>query len=258
MHRTFFLLAGVSLFIAGTSACSDAEGGAGSSTGGSVGSGGSSGGTGGTTSSTGGGGGSSTGGSTGETGGTAGSGGSGGSTDDAGSGSDDGGTPGTGGSGGGSTGPLTITVESDPGPNGTYCFKEPACNDGGNHSPKVDWSGIPAGTKSLVVSMKDHDGQAHFVMCNIKPTETGLPADIGDMVLPGAEVGYGNKKHAWYGPGAGDVRDYEWRIWALTTETLEGGCTDSNAAYDDVLIPNEDKIPHAAQILRGNVSCECN
>ncbi len=52
------------------------------------------------------------------------------------------------------------------------------------------------------------------------------------MIPAGAESGTGHNKtgHIWYGPGAGDVRQYEIRIWAIPTEKLPVSCKDQAGA----------------------------
>jgi phosphatidylethanolamine-binding protein (PEBP) family uncharacterized protein len=203
----------------------DATGGKGTGgkgTGGTTSTGGSTGSTGGSTGSTGGSTGS-TGGSTGSTGGSSGS--TGGSTGTGGS-AVDAGTD----SGGGSGGPLSITVESVPDPaKMRLCFKPEACGQNAgekNVSPQIDWTGIPPGTQSLVLTTEDLTGTpvCHQIICNIPPTVTSHPHDSKGMIPAGAQASYGHSgKTAWYGPGA-DMRNYEIKIWALAAPMFEGGC----------------------------------
>lgn len=149
----------------------------------------------------------------------------------------------TGGGDAPTAGKITLTVDHMPGPNGRLCFKKEATNSGGNQSPKIDWTGIPAEAKSLVLTMKDHQGQAHNVACNIPTSITGFMANIKNMFPTGVEFGFGNGKTSWYGPGAG-VRPYEFRIWAITTETFDGGCKNSNAAHDKIMKDYAAKAPY--------------
>ena len=67
--------------------------------------------------------------------------------------------------------------------------------DGGNVSPAIEWTGVPAGTKSIVVSVYDPDaptdsGFWHWVVANIAPTATGLAegAGNGKAALPEGAV----------------------------------------------------------------------
>jgi phosphatidylethanolamine-binding protein (PEBP) family uncharacterized protein len=204
----------------GGSGGSVSTGGSGGSTGGSGGSGGAVGGSGG---STGGSGGSSgAGGSTGGSGGSGGSGGAGGSG---------GGSPADAGGGDRPSGGGTLSIEVDSVPDPArmrLCFKPSATNSGGNHSPKIDWTGVPPEAKSLVLTTEDLTGTpvCHQIICNIPPTVTGNPADAKGMIPTGAQTSYGHAgKTAWYGPGAGPpLRNYEIKIWALATPMFEGGC----------------------------------
>jgi phosphatidylethanolamine-binding protein (PEBP) family uncharacterized protein len=211
----------------GGSGGTTAAGGSGGSSG-SGGSGGSSGGSGGST-----GGSSGSGGSTGGAGGSSGSGGtsgSGGSSTDAAK-SDMGGSET--GADGSSTGALVLTVEGfTAGPNGRNCYP-PGANDNGNKSPKMDWGPTPPGTMSWVLTTEDKsDMGPHQVVCNIPVSVVGQPADVKAMIPAGAESGTRHNKpgNMWYGPGAGNVRQYEVRIWAIATDKLAGGCKDSAGA----------------------------
>lgn len=55
---------------------------------------------------------------------------------------------------------------------------------GGNVSPALQWRGIPAGTRSLAVTLHDPDapgngGWWHWVVYNLPPTTTQLPEGAG-------------------------------------------------------------------------------
>src|SRR5271170_1039444 len=56
---------------------------------------------------------------------------------------------------------------------------------GGNISPALTWSGVPAGTRSFALLMHDPDaptgsGWWHWLVYNIPATATSLPAGAGD------------------------------------------------------------------------------
>jgi phosphatidylethanolamine-binding protein (PEBP) family uncharacterized protein len=252
----------------GGSSGSTSSGGSSGSTGGSSGSsGGSSGSTGGSSGSSGG--------SSGSTGGSSGS--SGGSSGSSGGSTGTGGGSGTGGSSGDAAPPteagpvaggeFKITVDQAP-PDGDHkCFKPEASNDNGNHSPKMDWTMPPAGTKSLVVTTYDLTGKSpHQFVCNIMPDVMGRPADTKGEIPPGAEVGYGfGGKPFWFGPGAGGAaHSYQITVWALATDKLEGGCkgdtTFVRAAYVKLNAAKDNKavvLGSASETLWGNVAGKC-
>jgi phosphatidylethanolamine-binding protein (PEBP) family uncharacterized protein len=228
-----------------------ASGGSGGSAGGS---GGSTGGSGGSTGGSGGGSGGSTGGSGGSTGGSGG----GGVTADAGV---DG--PPT------SGGKFTITVDGIM-MGDRLCFKPEAANNGpngGNVSPKIDWTTPPDGTKSLVLTMYDQSNTTpHRIVCNIPPDVMGQVANVKTMVPMGAQVstGHGKQGNPWYGPGAGgNAHSYEIKIWALSTPMLEGGCGVSTAAATRAVYAKLKAAPATlvlasdGKVLWGNVDGKC-
>jgi phosphatidylethanolamine-binding protein (PEBP) family uncharacterized protein len=222
-------------------------------------SGGSGGGTGGGT-----GGSVSTGGSPGSGGGTggAGSGGSGGAPAGSGGSSGDaagGETTGSGGSagdaGGGETGGAGEFTLTSPDflmiSNNRLCHKKEQTSSGSQTSPGLSWSGLPAGTQSIAVSLKDRMGGTHWVMWNIPPTVTSLPRDINAAMKPEGSSNSGN----WYGPGAGlPHRTYEYRVWAMKGPMLPGGCG-GKACYPNALMTNS--IAYKELLVVGTAAGTC-
>jgi Raf kinase inhibitor-like YbhB/YbcL family protein len=279
MQRSKSLVTVLALVVGiGSIACSEDDTGGGAGTGGSGAGGARAGGAGGSTgsggaggSTTGTGGSTSTGGSTGSGGSGGGAGGSsagsGGSSGDA-AGADTSGSE-TGSADMGATGALTITIDHTPHPTmaGRLCFKKDSTNSGGDKSPKIDWSGVPAGTQSFVLTTYDQTNMTpHQIVCNITPDVMGRPADSKTMIPPGAQSSTGHNKpgNMWYGPGAGDVHAYEIRIWALSTPMLEGGCGASGAAGTRAVYMKLKNAPatlvlgSAAKVLYGNREGACN
>jgi phosphatidylethanolamine-binding protein (PEBP) family uncharacterized protein len=193
-----------------------------------------------------------------------------------GAGGGSGGASGSGGSGGakadggatdGATGPADMgTMATDAGSTGAFtfsgdflmismnrlCHKKEQTSSGGNISPELKWSGLPADTKSIAVSLKDRMGGTHWVMCNIPTTVMGLPRDINKAMQIMGSQDSGN----WYGPGAGlPYRTYEYRVWALKVPMLPGGCTNKNAAYPAMLTANE--IEHKELLVLGTAAGTC-
>lgn len=101
--------------------------------------------------------------------------------------------------------------------------------DGKDMSPQLDWTGVPAGAKSLVLIVDDPDAPdpaaprmtwVHWVLYNIPPTATGLGEAIRDAALPhGTLQGLNDWKRTGYGgpcPPIGRHR-YFHKLYALDT-----------------------------------------
>ncbi len=83
--------------------------------------------------------------------------------------------------------------------------------EGPDLSPALAWSGVPQGTKSLVLIVDDPDAPdpakprmtwVHWVLYNIPPSATGLPEGIASAALPeGTLEGLTDyKRTRWGGP----------------------------------------------------------
>lgn len=81
--------------------------------------------------------------------------------------------------------------------------------DGANTSPALSWTGVPAAARSLVLVMDDPDAPdpaapkmtwVHWVLYNIPPTATGLPAGAEPSSLPAGTLSGLND---WSNPGYG-------------------------------------------------------
>ena len=104
---------------------------------------------------------------------------------------------------------------------------------GQNISPELHWSGVPAGTKSLALTVYDPDaptgsGWWHWVIFNMDPTTTGLPANAGDTSAQLAPTGsvqsrtdFGRTGYGGPCPPAGDKpHHYIFTLFALDTVQL--------------------------------------
>ncbi len=103
----------------------------------------------------------------------------------------------------------------------------PRCG-GSNISPALSWSGAPAGTKSLVLTMIDTSvkpsGWSHWIVVHIPPATTGFSRGIAKLP-EGATALASNFGDAYYdGPcppkGTG-VHNYQLTIWALDTADIQ-------------------------------------
>lgn len=106
---------------------------------------------------------------------------------------------------------------------------------GGNISPALSWSDVPAGTKSLAVMVHDPDaatggaGFWHWVVVNLPPKVTGIVTGAGSadgQKLPeGArQIATDFGSPAWGGPcpPVGDKgHRYQFTVYALKVEKLE-------------------------------------
>src|SRR4051794_33559087 len=102
--------------------------------------------------------------------------------------------------------------------------------DGRNDSPALAWSGVPAGTRELMVFCEDPDAGnpppfVHWVVYNIPPAAGGLPAalPIGaetpmPPALAGARQGLSGFRRANYrgpAPPPGKPHSYHFVVYAL-------------------------------------------
>jgi len=111
-------------------------------------------------------------------------------------------------------------------------FNDFGCK-GGNVSPALAWSGAPAGTKSFALMVHDPDaptgsGWWHWVVYNIPPGTTSLPAGAGDpkknLMPAGALQGrtdYGTIGYGGPCPPEGAPHHYHFRLYALKVAKLE-------------------------------------
>src|SRR4030088_813631 len=97
--------------------------------------------------------------------------------------------------------------------------------DGADQSPPLHWSEPPDGTQSLALLCDDPDAPrgtwVHWVLFDLPPTSTGLPAGVPTSEKPPVGGGQGKNDHAhigWGGPqpprGHG-VHHYGFRLYAL-------------------------------------------
>lgn len=110
-------------------------------------------------------------------------------------------------------------------------FKGFGC-DGANLSPELLWENVPAGTKSIALTVYDPDaptgsGWWHWTLFNLPPEENGIPAGIQphDARLPSQAVqgrnDYGLSGFGGACPPKGDKpHRYEFTLWALDVPAL--------------------------------------
>jgi Raf kinase inhibitor-like YbhB/YbcL family protein len=107
--------------------------------------------------------------------------------------------------------------------------------EGADTSPALEWSGVPAGTKSLALVVDDPDAPdpkaprmtyVHWVLYNIPPTATRLPEGAARGGLPpGTREGTNDWKRTGYGgpcPPIGRHR-YFHKLYALDVDLPDLG-----------------------------------
>ena len=127
---------------------------------------------------------------------------------------------------------MALTLRSSAYANGDSIPDRFTCT-GEDISPPLEWSGVPEGTRSLVLILDDPDAPdpkaprmtwVHWVLFNIPPEVTGLSEDATRGGLPpGAIQGLNDWNKAGYGgpcPPIGRHR-YVHKLYALDT-LLEG------------------------------------
>ncbi len=106
------------------------------------------------------------------------------------------------------------------------------CDDR-NVSPPLSWSGVPSGTKSLVLIVDDPDAPVgtwvHWVVYALPPDTTQLAEDMpkGQYLPGGSRQGLNDFRHLGYGgpcPPPGKPHRYFFKLYALdTTPDLKPG-----------------------------------
>lgn len=107
--------------------------------------------------------------------------------------------------------------------------------EGSDISPPLEWTGMPDGTKSLVLIVDDPDAPdpaapkmtwVHWVLYNLPPSATGLPEGVRPKDLPaGTRSGTNDWKRSGYGgpcPPVGRHR-YFHKLYALDVELPDLG-----------------------------------
>jgi Raf kinase inhibitor-like YbhB/YbcL family protein len=98
--------------------------------------------------------------------------------------------------------------------------------DGAGGSPALAWSGVPAGTKALVLTVTDPDasGFAHWIVLDLSPSTTGLARGAGAAggSLHQGTNGFGDV--GWGGPcPPGGTHRYRFTLYALARPLGLGG-----------------------------------
>lgn len=133
--------------------------------------------------------------------------------------------------------------------------------DSGNSSPQLAWSGVPKGTKSLVMVMDDPDATygelgafVHWILFNIPVTVTELPRGVvkSELAKTGIKQGTNTFRAIAYGgpcPPQASTHHYRFSLYALNTYLpLKEGATlvDINTAMHEV---NNDHVIEKVELI---------
>lgn len=122
-----------------------------------------------------------------------------------------------------------LTVTSDTFKDGDTIPKTNAHQwaGGDNVSPDLSWSAVPEGTQSIAITCWDPDapttvGFSHWVMFNIDPATTSLPAGAGapGKNPDGSVLGFTDFGSSEFGgpapPEGHGPHHYQFTVWALS------------------------------------------
>lgn len=134
----------------------------------------------------------------------------------------------SGGSGGAAAFSLTSTALSEGGafPEENTC----ASGEGFGSSPPLTWTAGPSSTMSYAVVLIDNDfmgGFIHWVLWDVPPTITTLPANFPSGTMPSMPAGAKQRSidtnNGYAGPCPnGDEHEYTFTVYALPTAMLSG------------------------------------
>jgi len=173
-----------------------------------------------------------------------------------------------GGSGGGSTG-GSFTLTSPDQAEGAHFSKDFTCDAmngtfGAGVNPELDWAGVPAGTKSFVLTFIDTKiGEAnamgqHWAAWDIPATAMKLPK--GTTMLTGDLAG-GKQSNKYLAPCPSGDDTYEFALYALSTATLgvsgaEGTGTSNSPGVAKVIAALKTVTPLGKATLHGTSSAK--
>lgn len=118
--------------------------------------------------------------------------------------------------------------------------------EGQDTAPPLSWTGVPPGTRTLALIVDDPDAPdprapqrvwVHWVLVDLPPDATGLPAEVAAGSLPaGAREGVNDWRRTGYGgpcPPIGRHR-YFFKLYALDT-ALPGLATPTKAQLESAM-----------------------
>ena len=122
--------------------------------------------------------------------------------------------------------------------------------DGNDVSPPLQWSGVPEGTRTLVLIVDDPDAPrgtwSHWVVFGIPPSTTSLPE--GGPLPAGATAGRNDfRKNAFGGPcpPPGGPHRYFFRLYALDRDVA----LEPDGSRQDVLDRIRDRVLAQGELM---------
>jgi Raf kinase inhibitor-like YbhB/YbcL family protein len=135
---------------------------------------------------------------------------------------------------------MTIQITSSAFEDGGMIPRSYTC-DAKDVSPDLAWTGVPEGTKTLVLICDDPDAPVgtwvHWVLFNIPAGETGLAAKIAPDAILGNGARHGTNDFGRLGYGGpcppGGTHRYFFKLYALDIELdLDSGATKAQVEED--------------------------
>ncbi len=116
----------------------------------------------------------------------------------------------------------TLALTSSAFKNGGTIPEQYTCS-GRNESPALEWTGVPRGTRSLVLILDDPDAPmgtfVHWVIYNVSPAVEGLPEGVSATAsIAGSAQGVNGSGAIGYTgpcPPPGKPHHYHFRLYAL-------------------------------------------
>lgn len=108
--------------------------------------------------------------------------------------------------------------------------------DGEDVSPHLEWSEVPAGTKSFALIVDDPDAPVglwvHWLMCDIPPKVKEIPQRSVPRGARHVQNDFGKPQYGGPCPPSG-IHRYFFKLYALNVEKLEGA-NDKKSFYKKV------------------------
>jgi Raf kinase inhibitor-like YbhB/YbcL family protein len=130
--------------------------------------------------------------------------------------------------------------------------------DGPGHSPPLEWSGVPEGTRELALICEDPDAEAgvftHWIVYGLLPDTTGLPAGLSRDVVINEPVelvqGLNEFDEAGYtGPTPSDDRGPHRFFFRLTALDIELGGLPPGATRSELRAAAKGHILDTAELV---------